>query len=112
MKMLIALDNNKGLDSMLSKHFGHCSFFAIYDFMSKKIEYVSNNIDHKNSLLSPVDQVLKHNIDVLFTLGVGKRAINLFSEKNIQIKTGNYTKLYEVIKNIDNLETLSEGCNH
>jgi predicted Fe-Mo cluster-binding NifX family protein len=110
--MLIALDENKGLDSTLSKHFGHCSFFATYDFDSKGIEYVSNTIDHKNSFLSPVDQVLKHNIDVVFTLGVGKKAIDLFSEKNIQIKTGKYTKLYEVIENINRLEDLSEGCNH
>ncbi len=112
MRILIALDNNKELDSDLSQHFGHCSYFAIYNTASKEIEYTENQIDHKNNILTPVDQILKQNIDCVFSLGIGRRAIDLFKEKNIKLKKGNFNKLSEVIKNINNLEDITEGCEH
>jgi predicted Fe-Mo cluster-binding NifX family protein len=110
MKILIALNNNKELESDLSEHFGHCAYFAIYDYITKEINYFKNDIDHNNISQSPVDQVIKYNIDTVFTLGIGRKAINLFLEKNIKLKKGNFKKLYEVIENINNLEDLNESC--
>jgi predicted Fe-Mo cluster-binding NifX family protein len=112
MKILIALDNNKQLESDLSEHFGYCKYFAIYDYNTKNIEYIENDINHTSKDLTPVDQVSKYNIDLVFTLGIGQRAINLFKEKNIKLKKGNYTKLSQVIENINNLEDIQQSCNH
>jgi predicted Fe-Mo cluster-binding NifX family protein len=112
MKILIALDNNENMDSKLSEHFGYCKYFAIHNTETKETKFVENIIDHTNEQISPVDQVLKFDINAVFTLGIGQRAIKLFNDKNITLKTGNYTKLSEVIDNVNNLKDLEESCNH
>lgn len=112
MKLLIAIDEDKGLNSKLSKHFGHCSYFAIYEIDTKKLEITKNKIDHSNSSLTPVDQIMKFKPDVVFTLGIGQRAIKLFNEKAVKLRTGDYKFVKEVIRNIDNLKELKSECNH
>jgi len=112
MRLLIALNENKGLNSKLSEHFGHCGYFAIFNTQTKKFEIVENKIEHANETLTPVDQVMKFNPDVVFSLGIGQRAIKLFEEKTIKLKTGKFIILKEVIDNIDNLQELNSGCLH
>lgn len=112
MRILIALNENKGIDSELSGHFGHCPYFATYETETKNLEIVTNEIDHSKQDLTPVDQVMRFNPDAVFSLGMGQRAIKLFNEKNVKVKTGNYPNLKEVIENIDSLKDLENGCSH
>jgi predicted Fe-Mo cluster-binding NifX family protein len=115
MKLLIALNNNNGVYSKLSEHFGHCLYFAIYNTDTKELDFIDNFIDHSNHLnntLTPVDQVMKFNPDIIFSLGVGKKALKLFAEKGIKVKTGNFKILKEVIENINNLSDSLDGCDH
>ena len=112
MKLLIAIDENNGIDSKLSEHFGHCPYFAIYETETKNLEIVKNKLDHSNQNLTPVDQIMKFNPDIVFTLGVGGRAIKLFNEKNIEVKTGRYKTVKEVIKNLNSLEEMKGSCDH
>jgi len=110
MKLLVALNDNNRENSKLSAHFGHCPFFGIYE--DGKLEIINNVLDHKNPNLTPVDQIMKLNIDMVFTLGIGKKAIELFEEKNVSVKTGKFTILKEVIDNIDSLNDFNGGCDH
>jgi len=112
MKILIAIDEDKGIDSKLSEHFGHCSYFAIYETNTKELEILENKIDHTNQNLTPVDQIMKFNPDIVFTLGAGQRAIKLFDKKVARLKTGNYKLVREVIDNINNLKDMGTGCEH
>jgi predicted Fe-Mo cluster-binding NifX family protein len=109
MIILIALDENKGINSKLSKHFGHCPFFALYETKNKNLKIINNNIDHSVQNLTPVDQVMKHNPNIVFSKGIGQKAINLFKEKGIEIKTGNFSNLKELIENIKNLQNIKNG---
>jgi len=112
MKILIAIDEDKGMNSKLSEHFGHCPYFAIYETRTESLEIIENIIDHSNESLTPVDQIMKFNPTIVFTLGAGKKAIKLFKEKGIKLKTGNYQTVKEVIENINNLKEMDEGCEH
>jgi len=112
MKILIAINEKNGIDSKLSEHFGHCPYFAIYETEKETLEIVENKIDHTNQNLTPVDQMMKFNPDVVFTLGAGQRAVNLFNEKKVGLKTGDYKTVKEVIENIDKLKDLGDGCEH
>ena len=112
MKLLVALNNNNGVYSKLSEHFGHCLYFAVYETDTKELKFVENIIDHSDASSTPVDQIMKFNPDAVFSLGIGKRAINLFADKNISLKTGNFKILKDVLGNADSLEDLSEGCDH
>ena len=112
MKLLIAINEDNGMSSKLSGHFGHCPFFAIYETETKKFEIVKNKLNHSNQLLTPVDQIMKFKPDAVFTLGIGQRAINLFNEKGIKLLKGDYKTIKEVIDNINNLKELNSGCGH
>ena len=50
--------------------------------------------------------------DIVFTLGIGQRAIKLFNEKGVKLRTGDYKIVNDVIENIDNLKKLDSGCSH
>ena len=112
MKLLIAINEKNGIDSKLSEHFGHCPYFAIYETETDNLEFVENKIDHTNPNSTPVDQMIKFNPDVVFTLGAGQRAVNLFNEKKVKLKTGDYKTVREVIENVDKLKDLGSGCEH
>ena len=111
MKMLISLEDNNMYLSKLSDHFGTCIFFGIYDSNLKKLEIIKNFIDHKSDK-SPIEQTLEQNIDSVFSKGMGKKAIELFNDKKISLKTGDYKILKEVIDNISNLRDLALSCKH
>ena len=112
MRLLIAIEDNKGTDSRLSMHFGHCPFFAIYDTETEKLDIIENKLDHSNQNITPVEQIIELEIDAVFSLGIGQRAISLFNEKGVKLKTGDFKVVKEVIKNIDSLRDLKDGCNH
>ncbi len=110
MRLLIAINNNKGKKSELSKHFGRCKYFAIYETKTETLEIVENKLDHANTQLTPVDQTMIYSPDTIVALGIGSKAIKLFKEKNVNLKTGKYKTVGEVIENIDNLENLNQEC--
>jgi len=112
MRIIIAINEDRGSDSSLSEHFGHCPYFAVYETESKELEVVKNEIDHSNQEMTPVDQTMLFDPDVVFSKGMGQRAIKLFGEKNVEIKTGNYVAVSEVIENLGNLKELYFGCEH
>jgi len=106
------LDDN-GMDSEISSHFGHAPFFGLYDTETKKLEIIENNLDHADPTKSPVDQIVEAvNPTTIYAQGIGGRAIGLFAERGVKLKTGPYTIIKEVIDNLDKLEDLTEGCGH
>ena len=112
-KILFPLLNNKEIDSEISDHFGHAPFFGLYDAKTKKLTITENKLDHVNATKSPVDQIKElFNPTIVFAKGIGARAIDLFNEKGINLKTGPYNKIKEVINNLDKLEDLTESCGH
>jgi len=112
MRILIAVEEDNGLNSKLSNHFGHCPYFAIFDTKTKKLKIIENELDHSNSKLTPVDQIMAYKPDVVFSLGMGQKAIHLFEEKGVKLKTGDLKIVKEIIENFDDLEDLDKGCNH
>jgi len=110
MKILIAINENSGKESKLSEHFGHCPYFAVYETETKNLKIIKNELDHSNLNLTPVDQIMKFKPDVVFTLGIGQRAIKLFKERGVSLKTGNYKTVREVIENLNELEELEGSC--
>ena len=112
MKILIAINEDKGIDSKLSEHFGHCPYFGIYETETGKAEVVESVLDHSDSNSTPVDQIMQFNPDIVFTLGVGQRAIGLFNDKAVKLRTGDFKVVREVIDNLDNLEEVGDGCGH
>ncbi len=112
MKLLIPVTENNGLDSKLSAHFGHAEVFAMYDTEAKELTFVENNLEHHGSAMTPVDQIMIHKPDMVFSLGMGQRAIDLFNARNVPLKTGPYRIVKEVIEHIGDLQVLAGSCSH
>ena len=112
MRILIAINKDEGKESKLSAHFGHCENFAIYETETQKLEIVKNKISHSNPSSTPVDQLKIYSPDMVFSLGMGKKAIDLFKKENIELKIGEYKTVSEVIDNILKLDELNTGCGH
>lgn len=73
---------------------------------------VRNDIDHANEKLTPVDHIMKHNPDMVVSLGMGQRAIRLFHKKAVKLRTGKFTTVKEVVEHINELKVLDMGCAH
>ncbi|MCF7862283.1 hypothetical protein K9M79_08665 [Candidatus Woesearchaeota archaeon] len=106
------LDNN-GTDSRISPHFGHAPFFGLYDIKTREFTITGNSLSHTDPNKSPVDQIIEA-VDptIVFAQGIGARAIMLFKEKGIAIRTGSYGTVKEVINNMDNLDEQISDCGH
>ena len=110
-RIFFPLMSDNGLDSEISQHFGHAPLFGIYDCATKKFEIKENKLEHDNAMLSPVDQVIQlANPTVVYALGIGSRAIQLFNQKGISIKTGEYQTPREVIENLDKVVVQDKDC--
>ena len=112
-KIFIPLLNNNGEDSEISLHFGHAPYFGLYNAGTKELIIKENKLDHSDAQKSPVEQIIESaNPDIVFARDIGQRAIMLFQEKNIKLKTGHYKTIKELIENVENLEDLKNGCGH
>lgn len=83
MKIAIACNKN-----IVAEHFGHCEDFAIYDLENKKIvaKNVLPNPGHKPGFLPNYLNDL--GVKIIIAGGMGKGAIDIFEEKNIEVITG------------------------
>lgn len=112
-RIFFPLLDDKGLDSRISPHFGHAPVFGVYDIGAKKFRTVPNDLDHTDPDKSPVDQIIETvNPTTVYAEGIGARALALFSQKGISIKTGPYRRVREVIDNLDKLEEQTTDCGH
>ena len=111
MRVLIALEENSGMDSRVSSHFGHAPFFAVWDTETKTLDIFENELEHSGPV-TPVDQIMQHKPDLVYTLGIGHRALRLFAEKGVVVKTGGFNRVREVLENLDKLEDMESDCGH
>jgi predicted Fe-Mo cluster-binding NifX family protein len=109
MRIAIPVSGNDGELSIVAEHFGHVRFMAIYDSKTKGLEMVGVQ---KTDGCSPVSAIENLSIDAIYCFGMGMRAISLCKEKGIELKTGKFRTVKDVINNLDKLKELKESCGH
>jgi predicted Fe-Mo cluster-binding NifX family protein len=102
MKIAVSSNDNAGLESTVSGHFGHCPFFTIVNVDDKKIGNVQ-------SLENPFAQghqpfeipafLQSQGVQVIMSGGMGGRAIDFFKQNGIEVITGCAGKVQESIEN-------------
>jgi predicted Fe-Mo cluster-binding NifX family protein len=112
-RIFFPLLDDEGENSKISQHFGHAPFFGLYDVEQKELKIIENNLDHSDPNKSPIDQIEDAvNPTTIFAKGIGARAIQIIEQKGLQLKTGNYDTVKDVLENLDKLENQTQGCGH
>ncbi len=87
MKVGVTLEDNKGLNSNVSAHFGQCEYFLIADVENNEIkntEITPNTAQHGGGCVA-VDEILKHNVTHIIAGGMGAGAQRKFASENVQV---------------------------
>ena len=111
MRIAIPVDEDNGIESLVSWHMGRARYFIVYDTETKEIETIVVR-PHEGTVCTPVIVLKENNIDQVFLFEAGMRAIQTIEELNIRAVTGDYKTVREVIEHIEELKELDVSCGH
>ncbi|MCA6213743.1 MAG: hypothetical protein PWP49_1418 [Thermococcaceae archaeon] len=100
MRIAIPAEDDKGLESKVSGHFGRAKYFVFVDVEENQIkgaEVVEVPFDEH----APGDLpnfVKEHGGSVVLAYGMGRRAIDYFNQLGIEVVTGAYGKIKDVVE--------------
>jgi len=91
MRVVVSADDNKGLDSVVSPHFGRCPYYVLVDLEGREVKEVSTvanpYYDHHQRGQVP-GFIHSQRANVMLTGGMGSRALGLFEQYGIEAVTG------------------------
>jgi len=90
-KIAFACEENKGLESEMSMHFGRCPFFMMADVDGKdvkKTEAIPNPFFNGHVPGAVPDFINKQHANVLIAGGMGPKAVQMFESFGIEVATG------------------------
>jgi predicted Fe-Mo cluster-binding NifX family protein len=116
MKIAVATDDDRGLEAVLSQHFGRCPYYVVVDIDDgeiKGVENVQNPFYGSHGQPGEVPSFIKNlGVEVMIAGGMGPRAIGFFEQFGVQAVTGVSGVVKEVIRAFVNGEIEgASGCN-
>ncbi len=91
MRVAVSADDNNGLDSVVSPHFGRCPYYVLVDVNGREVKQVNvvANPNYGRHAPGTVPTFIQNQgADVMLAGGMGRRAIALFQQYGIQAATG------------------------
>jgi len=91
MRVAVSADNDNGLDSVVSAHFGRCPYFVLVDLEEREVERVRavpNPFYGSHQPGQVPGFIHSQGVNVMLTGGMGGRAITFFQQYGIQPATG------------------------
>ncbi len=91
MRIAISTDDNRGLDSVVSPHFGRCPYYVLVDVEGREVRQVGavENPYYGHHQPGQVPAFIEsQGADVMLAGGMGRRAIGLFQQCGIEAVTG------------------------
>ncbi len=91
MRIAISADDGRGLDSVVSPHFGRCPYFILVDMEGsavKQVRAISNPFYGNHQPGQVPGFISEQGANVMLTGGMGGRAISFFEQYKIQAVTG------------------------
>lgn len=90
-RIAVSAEDNQGLDSVVSPHFGRCPYFIMVDMDGAQVRAVSavENPFYGNHQPGQVPAFIhSQGADVMLAGGMGARAIQFFNDYGIDVATG------------------------
>lgn len=109
--MLICIPTNgdKGLEDVVSDHFGSANYFTLVDSETGKIDILENsNSHHSHGTCHPMTQLESYHLNGVVCKGMGRRAVEALVSQGIEVYTTgkqNVGEIVEIIKE-DKLEKI------
>ena len=91
MRIAVSTDDNNGLDSVVSPHFGRCPYYVLVDIEGQEVRRVNAVANPYYGHHQPGQVpgfIQNQGADVMLAGGMGRRAIALFQQCGIQAVTG------------------------
>ena len=117
-KIIIPIDEDVGLQSRVSGHFGRAASFAVFEKANSDrqstLEIIPNRSQHTGGRGLPAQNMLALNPDLIISTGMGRRAINLFQQAGVGVLQCPLGTLEQVLNlyNEEKLPELTQGCVH
>ncbi|WP_456453976.1 NifB/NifX family molybdenum-iron cluster-binding protein [Thermococcus sp.] len=100
MRIAIPAEDNRGLESSVSGHFGRARYFVFVDVEENEIkgaEVVEVPFDEHNPGDLP-NFIREHGGEVVLAYGMGRRAMAFFNELGIEVVTGAHGRIKDVVE--------------
>ena len=117
-KVVVPVLDEKGMNALLSEHFGRAPFFAVVDINETgevvDLKTIPNVSEHFGGSGQRADFILQLKPNAIITYGMGPRGLNIYQSVRVAVLRANANTVREVIAayNKDELEELTEGCHH
>jgi predicted Fe-Mo cluster-binding NifX family protein len=101
MKICFTSDENRGLESTMSYHFGHCPYFVIVDVednVVKNVETIPNPYAESHNPGDLPRFMKEKGVNVIITGGMGPRAQAFFEDYGITPVIGAYGRVKDVLE--------------
>ena len=90
-RVAVSADDNNGLDSVVSPHFGRCPYYVFVDVEGrevKQVDAVPNPFYGKHAPGQVPAFINEQGVNVMLTGGMGGRAIGFFQQYGVEAVTG------------------------
>ena len=90
-RIAFACEDDTGLESELSAHFGRCPYYTVVEVDGKEIiksEVLKNPYFNSHQPGAVPNFIRSQNVHVMIAGGMGPRAIDLFNQFGIEVATG------------------------
>lgn len=101
MRIAFACDNEVGLESTISAHFGRCPYYVLVDVEGNHITgyQVVKNPYYPNHQPGVIPQFIhSQKANVMIAGGMGPRAIDFFNQFGIDVATGVQGKVKDIVE--------------
>lgn len=91
MKIAISSEENKGLDSQVSHHFGRCPYYVLLVVENeevKDVKTISNPFYNQHQPGQVPGFIHEQGVEIMISGGMGRRALDFFGEYGIEVATG------------------------
>lgn len=88
MKVAVPTKGDRGLNEEVGEHFGRVPTYTIVDLDSNEVTVIDNTSHHKGGEGYPPELLAEHGVDVMLCQGLGRRAIQMFTDLGIDVCIG------------------------
>ena len=102
MRVAVSTENNKGLESNVSQHFGRCAYFVLVDIEDEavtEVKVVDNPYFVGHSPGQVPEYIASLGAKVIISGGMGRRANGFFDNYGIKTATGAIGTVQEALSN-------------